>query len=446
MGKLTGIELRGWIYKLRYGQQSKAQLARGTVYSFVAKMLGLAAGFAMQLVMARMIGATDLGIYYYALGWVTIISNLACLGFNFALVKYVAVFLARDDLASLRGILIRSSQFCLAASVIGMALIWGWWLISKPHWAIDMKVSLLLGSFLIPMFTFNVLRQATLRGMKKVFQFQALDSILRPVLILIGVLIWPYFMRPSISAEHVMMIQIAATALVLLAGIVLVKSQLPAGFRTIRPQFDSRGWLRTAMPLYATTVMRVITLQAGLLIIGTFLPAQEAGVYSVILRLADLVVFGVGLVDAIAAPMIAELYHAGKFDELQLLVQRATRITFAVATCAALGLYAFGDWILGLYGEDFTTGLHAMGIIMFAYLLQALVGPVGYMISMTGQENRLIAIQGVSMIVNLGLGFLLTPWFGIEGAAVALAVSTVVWQGWMFVFVKRNFGIRSMPF
>lgn len=442
-----GSTLNWWIHQVRHGQHSRAHLARGTVFSFLAKVLGLAAGFIMQLIMARMIGAEDLGIYFYALGWITIISNVTSLGFNFALVKYVAIFLASSDMARLRGILVRSTQLCLIASLIGAASIWAWWLlISKPFWAFDKKVALLLGSILIPMFTFNVLRQATLRGMKKVFQFQALDSIVRPVLITIGIVSWPFFVRPAITAEHVMLIQIAATAIVLLAGIVLVRTQLPGKFHETPPIFETRSWIGTAFPLYVTTVMRIITLQAGLLIIGTFLPVKEAGIYGVIIRLAELVVFGVSLVDAIAAPMIAELFHAGKKEELQRLVTLATRITFAVAVIAATLLYFFGHWILEWYGADFTTGRNAMGIVMFAFILQALVGPVGYLISMTGQEKKLVVIQGVAMAVNLVLGFLLTPQFGIEGAAVALAVSTVVWQGWMFLYVQRHFGIRSTLF
>lgn len=438
--------LEGWIHRFRFGRHNKAHMARGAAYSFLAKILGLGSGFVLQLIMAREIGATDLGIYYFALSWVTIISNVACLGFNFALVKYVAVFLASGDNARLRGILIRSAQLCLVAALIGAASIWIWWLLSKPHWAVDRRVALLLGSLLIPMFTLNALRQATLRGMKKVFQFQALDSILRPILIIAGILVWPFIMRPGIAAEHVMLIQLAATGMVLLAGIILVRAQLPAGFHKTPPIFETRGWLATALPLYMTTVMRIVTLQAGLIVIGLFLPDSEVGVYGVIVRLAELVVFGVSLVDAIAAPMIAELFHAGKKDELQHLVRFATRITFAVAAFAAVVLYFLGDWILEFYGDEFVSGHRAMGIIMFAYLLQAMVGPVGYLISMTGQEKNLVAIQGVAMVVNLALAFLLTPLFGIDGAATALAVSTIVWQGWMFLFVKRHFGIRSTLF
>jgi O-antigen/teichoic acid export membrane protein len=200
------------------------------------------------------------------------------------------------------------------------------------------------------------------------------------------------------------------------------------------------------MPLYLGTLMRVVTLQAGLIIIGSFLPNDQIGIYGVILRLAELVMFGVGLVDAIAAPMIAELFHAGRMVELQRLVTFATRITFAMAMLVSLMLYVGGHWILGFYGADFQAGYRAMGIVMFANILQGLVGPVGYMMSMTDQQKKLVLIQGVSMLLNLGLSFALIPIMGIEGAAIALAVSTTVWQGWMFVYVKRRFGIRSTIF
>jgi O-antigen/teichoic acid export membrane protein len=431
---------------LRHGQHVNAHLARGTVYSFVAKVLGMGIGFIMQLVLARMIGAEDMGVYYFALSWVTILTTVACLGFDVALVRHVAVYLSQADHARLRGLLMRANRWCLIAGLIGTGAIWVWFLISRPHWAFDKKAALLIASFLIPGFTLSALRQAVLRGMKKIFQFQALDMILRPVLIIAAAVAWPLFTQVALSAEHVLLIQLATTLAILILGVRLVNAQLPHTLHQTAPVFETRAWLETAMPLYLGTLMRVVTLQAGLIIIGSFLPNDQVGIYGVILRLAELVVFGVGLVDAIAAPMIAELFHAGRMQELQRLVTFATRITFALAVLASLALYFGGHWILGLYGADFQAGHRAMGIVMFAYILQGLVGPVGYMMSMTDQQKPLVLIQGVAMVVNLGLSFALIPTWGIEGAATALAVSTIVWQGWMFVFVKRRFGIRSTIF
>lgn len=440
------IVLSRWVSSFRNGQHLHLHMARGTAFSFAAKVLGLGIGFILQVVLARTIGAGDLGIYYYALSWATLFSTFTCLGFDVALVQHVAVYLARNDNARLRGLLLRANQWCLAAGLTGTAIIWTWWYFSKPHWAWDKRTALLLASFLIPMFTVNSLRQSVLRGMKKIFQFQALDMIIRPLLMIVALGIWPLFTSIGLQAEHVMLIQLAATLMVLALGVIMVHMQLPDALRQTAPVFEIRAWLGTAMPLYLGTIMRVVTLQAGLIITGTFLPVEQTGIYAVILRLAELVVFGVGLVDAIAAPMIAELFHAGRMQELQHLVTFATRITFSIAAVAALALYFGGHWILEFYGEKFQTGYPAMMIVMFAYILQGLVGPVGYMMSMTDQQKGLVLIQGVAMLVNLALSFVLIPAMGIEGAAIALTVSTVIWQGWMFFLVKRRFGIRSTVF
>ncbi len=434
-----------WVDQFRHGQHVNAHLARGTVYSLIAKVLALGVGFLLQLLLARILGAHELGIYYYALSWITILVAVSSLGFDMALVRYVSVYLAQEKYASLRGILIRSNQFGFMAGLICVVVMW-WWISINLSSADDRRIALLIAAFLIPLFTLNALRQAVLRGMKKIFQFQSLDMILRPVLIIAALLAWPLYTHLALTAERALMIQIAATILILMIGIYLVRKQLPTGTRMANPIYETRSWLETALPLYSVALMRIVTLQAGLIITGSFLPADQVGVYGVSLRLAELVLFGVSLVDAMAAPMIAELFHAGRMQELQRFVRFATRVTFALAVIASLALYLGGDWILGLYGAEFKIGHRVITIVMFAYILQGLVGPVGYLMSMTGQQKRLVMIQAVAMLVNLGLSFALIPSMGIEGAAIALAVSAIIWQGWMFLFVKRKFGIRSTIF
>ena len=69
----------GMLTRLRNGQGVGAVFARGAAGAFLGKALGLAAGFGLQIVLARVLGVDGYGIYVYALTWVSILLYVSVL-------------------------------------------------------------------------------------------------------------------------------------------------------------------------------------------------------------------------------------------------------------------------------------------------------------------------------------------------------------------------------
>jgi O-antigen/teichoic acid export membrane protein len=64
-----------------------------------------------------------------------------------------------------------------------------------------------------------------------------------------------------------------------------------------------------------------------------------------------------------------------------------------------------------------------------------------YLLNMTGHERPAQRIVWVAALVNLGLNLWAIPRFGIEGAAVATALSMALWNVAAAVAVKRLLGL-----
>ncbi len=60
--------------------RNSAILARGAIGSFVVKAIGVAVAFGMHILLARLLGATQYGIYVYALTCVNILVVISMLG------------------------------------------------------------------------------------------------------------------------------------------------------------------------------------------------------------------------------------------------------------------------------------------------------------------------------------------------------------------------------
>ena len=81
--------------------QSEPELARrllsASLWSFVIYVGGAGLTFLAQLVIARKIGAPSYGIYSYVMAWTTLLSYMAALGFNIALLRFLAAYSATGN-------------------------------------------------------------------------------------------------------------------------------------------------------------------------------------------------------------------------------------------------------------------------------------------------------------------------------------------------------------
>jgi O-antigen/teichoic acid export membrane protein len=87
-----------------------------------------------------------------------------------------------------------------------------------------------------------------------------------------------------------------------------------------------------------------------------------------------------------------------------------------------------------------------MMIVIVGKLFSAGAGSVGYLANMTGNQDASARIFGWSAAINVSLNLVLIPQFGIEGAAVATASTTALWNVWLCWIVRRELGIVSHVF
>jgi len=96
--------------------------------------------------------------------------------------------------------------------------------------------------------------------------------------------------------------------------------------------------------------------------------------------------------------------------------------------------------VLSLFGKDFTSGAQVLILLVCAQLVNAGVGSVGYMLTMTGRPRLHLANTAGQFIITLVAGVLFIPWFGVlgAGATVALGLALVNVARLIQVFVLER--------
>ncbi|MFI5426975.1 oligosaccharide flippase family protein [Aeromicrobium sp. UC242_57] len=91
-----------------------------------------------------------------------------------------------------------------------------------------------------------------------------------------------------------------------------------------------------------------------------------------------------------------------------------------------LVLIVFGDSVLSIFGPGFEDGATSLGILAVAMAVALAAGTVQTILLMGGRSSWQLADKSIALALNVALNLALIPVWGIEGAAVAWAVTIVV--------------------
>jgi len=250
----------------------------------------------------------------------------------------------------------------------------------------------------------------------------------------------------ELTAEMAVALRAATAALAALVAVLLLRHYVPQAARQAQPEYRIRAWLTSAGPFLFLAGADAINQQIGVIMLGSMVGPEAAGIYDVARRAATLVGLLLLAVNMPLGPLVAGLYARGEMARLQSVVVKSARIAAAGSCAISLVMILLGPWVLGLFGSEFTAGLPILVILCIAQILNAAAGSVGLVLNMTGHERDTAKGIGVAAASNLVFNALLIPPFGILGAAIGHAASTLVWNALLIIWVWRRLGVRSTVF
>ena len=405
------------------------------VSSLVLRMAGLVAGFALGVVLARVLGPEEFGIY----GLVTTVSLLAVtvaqLGTPQLAVRELAVRSARGDWAGVKAILYRfGAATMLAATVLGVAaLAIAWFVVPPRHMVYVLQAALLTASMSI-----TALAASELRGLGALMKGQVMDIFVRPGLTFLIVLAIVVAARP-LSAEAALWIQTGVTLLAAIVSLAWLRGVLPPEARAV-PASAELHWLRAALPLGAVDVLRQLDGAYGVILVGWLASAVELGVFRVAVACVVLASMPVTILHIILAPSVSRLNEFGEKAELQRLLTWTAAALIGVMIPITLAAWLIGRPLIAfVFGAPYAGAWLALFLLTCAQLVNGLFGMGPILLAMCGGERQLIRIYAIAVGAAIVAAIPMTVAWGSAGAAAATIISAVG-IGWL----SRRYGLREL--
>lgn len=426
-------------------------IVKGAGISLGGGLFGRALTYAFNLYAAKVIGLQGFGLFTLALTILRYISIGTEGGQNSAVVHYVSIYHARNDQARVKGTILLSLRVVLILSlVLALALALASDLLAtRVFQRPELAGPLLYVAISIPFTAVSaVLLRATVGLQTMKFQVLTQD-VCRPAiaLILLGVFVFYGFRLQALLLAYVLAAIVeAAIAYLLFARAfryVIFSPLFPSPeARRVQPILSRKEMQAFSFPLFTGRLFSRLMKHADHLILSFFVPIRELGLYSILHKTAFALIEIPSSLMEVLGPMISRSVSEGDLSRLERQLQVASKWIFALCLPVILFILVHPAAVLRVAGEQFVAGTTSFVILCIGAFFAFSSGPTARALTMSGNTT-------VTMWNTIGLGLVslilygvLIPRFGIRGAAIAFAVTSVAVAVARFVETRLLLQVR----
>ena len=412
---------------------------------FSLRIAAAGCAYLAQVLMARMMGGEEYGIFATVWVWIAILGHTATLGLAQGACRFLPVERARGHLDAVRGFL-RGGALASMAGGLGLALA-GLAVAEIQHDILDGPYGgpILVAVLVVPLFAFQDYLEGVARSQGWPMLAIAPPYLLRQGMIMAGMIGAVLFGAPA-HAWVAIACTLAATGIAAtIQGVLLLarlRRHLPAGPRRTRWKI----WLTACLPIAAGELATSAFGFVDVVLLGFLAPPTSVGLYFAATRIQQFVVFVSYAASAATAQRFAAARAEGDEAGLASLVRSQARWTFLGTALVGLGVLAAAPILLGLFGSDFHDSLPVLAILVAGGVAASLFGPGEDILIMLGGERLCVAITLAMLVLAVLLCLALIPWLGITGAALAMAGATALRGLAMAVGARAVHGIATPAF
>jgi O-antigen/teichoic acid export membrane protein len=265
----------------------------------------------------------------------------------------------------------------------------------------------------------------------------------RPLLLIGGIGILALIGKAVLTPIAAMTVNVIAVGSACATGVNSLRKALPEQVRSASPRYEMSTWIAAALPMMLIGGIWQVNGYVSTIAVGTIGGARDAGIYSAVEKGGEFIVLLLVAANMPFAPLVARMRAKGDLAGMQHGAERIAQATAIAAFPIALAFVVFPGVYLGIFGGSFGSGATALRILAVGQLFNAAAGPVGTVLIMTGQERAACWGIGAGLLTTIVLSIALIPSLGVTGAAIADAVSFVVWNLSLNVLCRKRVMVNA---
>jgi O-antigen/teichoic acid export membrane protein len=426
-------------------------VARGGATNVVGVAANGLLQFLLVVVISRGMGTRGTGVFYQAIALFMILTAAAQFGSDVGVIRMLHWYRASGRSQDIRGMLsvalwtvvgmstlLAAVTFVLAPQ-LAMVFMRG---IPAESAVLHIRV---LTPFL-PLATTTLVMLAVTRAFGTMLPTVLVENVGKPAIRVVLVLIAVAGGASTVGATVWWALPVAIGAVVAFQMVaVMVRKRQPD--LSWEPPTRSRRavaveFWRFSAPRGLAGILEVTLGWLDILLLGALRPAEEVGVYAAVSRTVVAALFVLRAMNKAFQPRISALLAQGRQAQAQILYQVTTWWLMAASLPIYITLALFPQYLLQVFGAEFSAGDTALAVLSLAMLINVSTGNVTAVLLMGGKSSWNLMNAFGALTINVTLNLILIPRLGLVGAAIAWGASIAAQNLAAVIQVRALLGLR----
>ncbi len=420
------------------------ELIKKSIFMFLTNGIGKLFLVIANVLMARLLGAEIYGEFIYILSIITIITIFPMLGVDQGHLKVIPQNELNNNLELNKSI----GTFSLVVTFIGSILI----VILLYIWRKDFSVYILgdikykstflnqIGLIVLITILFTLASLFQARRMMK--EYSLVMNIFQEGIFCISIL-FLYFINIDYNLVPVISKHLALIVALLYLFYRAYNERILGNIRW-EYKGDYQELIKYSFTLMIVGSLGIIINKINIYMVGYYLDAKSVGIFQSATQIGIVASFMLGSINQVFTPMISKLYMGNEIVKLNNIYGKINYFMLITSVIILSFLVLFKKDIMQVFGTEFIAGSNALLLIAVGQLFNAISGPCGFILSMTGYAKFNMYINIVMLILIITLNMKLLPLYGINGAATSSAISIILINSLRMVVLYKKLGI--IPF
>lgn len=406
-------------------------IAKNTSYLTLALILQKVISFTYFTLLARYVGPTNLGKYYFAISFTTIFAIFIDLGLANVLTREVAK--EKEKAARWLGnILSLKIPLAILAWIVVFSLI------NSFHYDPLIKILVYVSSISMVLDSFTSTFFSTVRGFHNL-KYESISSVVFQLIILIfgygalllgGGLVWAMGALALASVYN------------FLYSFSVLKWRIKVGLKFLYDRQIIKDILRVSWPFAVYAIFQRLYTYLDSVLLGFLAGDEQVGLYQVAFKLIFALQFLPMAFTASLYPALSAYWHSNR-SQLPVSFERAMSYLLIISLPIIVGCLVLSDQIVSLFSAGYSGARLPLEISIISVFFIFLNFPVGSLLNACDRQRRNTFNMGIVAVLSVVLNLILIPLFQAVGASITVLITNALMFGLGLRVAKKIIPYRS---
>ena len=403
-----------------------SRVVKNTVWLTVGEIVGRLLRIVLIFYSARVLGAAEWGVSSYLLSWAVLFTIATDLGLSAIVTRELVRDHSRRAEHLSTFLFAKLTLLFVAGFIIILAV--------PTVSALPLSRSLMVSLAFLVFFDSMRIIATTVNKAREMMRNEAFINIFTQAAILV---IGMVLLLRNPSAEALNIAYAAGSGIGTLYAFFLIRDYLPGILSTFRRPLVGQ-LIKDALPIAIVGLVGSLMLNTDIVMLGWMRTAAEIGYYSATQKIIFTLYVLPTLIASATFPVMARLAHdAAAF---KLFFEKIMRSALLIALPVTVGGIITAPRLIELfYGVEYVPATASYIILLFTVPIAFATAIINNALIAHNSQKHFLAYASIGLSMNVVFNFILIPFLGINGAALA----TLITETCTGIFIWRKINLLS---